>query len=148
MKRILPLLVCLLLMGTTLSGQNRNQLLRQRMELAKLQQIRHDLMLDEARFAQFRPIYLRYERALANVDFRSQNRLLNVHADSLSNEEATALLQGQWEQAKRLLHIRERFYMELRTVLTPQQLIQLFQSEADIRQKAMLELGRRQQRGR
>jgi hypothetical protein len=46
------------------------------------------------------------------------------------------------------LHIRERFYIELQSVLTPQQLVKLFQSEADIRQKAMLELGRRQRRGR
>lgn len=147
MKRILPSLLCLLMMATSVFAQNGNQLLRQRMEQAKLMQIRQDLMLDEAQFAQFRPIYMRYERALANVDFRSQNRLLNVHADSLSNEEATALLQGQWEQAKRLLHIRERFYIELRSVLSPQQLVKLFQSEADIRQKAVRELGRRQRRG-
>lgn len=147
MKKIITLLVCLLLMGTTAQSQNGNRnMLRLRVEQAKLQQIRRNLRMDDATFAQFRPIYLKYERTLANLDFRSQNRLLKVNADSLSAQEADALLVAQWAQAKQLIGIRERFYAELRNVLTPQQLVQLFQSEAQIRQKVMKELGKRQLR--
>lgn len=144
MKKILTLLLCLLLVGVAGWSQNRNQMLRLRMEQAKLQQIRLNLELDEATFAQFKPIYLRYERALSNVDLKNQNRLLKVNADSLTVTEADALLTAQWFQAKQLIRIRERFYTELRTVLTAQQLVKLFQSEAEFRQKAMQELGRRQ----
>lgn len=146
MKRILPLLLCLLLMSNVSMAQNRfrNQPLKLRMEQAKLQQLRLDLSMDDATFAQFRALYLRYERALANVDFRNQNRLLNVNPDSLTAQEADALLTGQWAQAKQLIHIRERFYAELHTILTPQQLVRLFQSEAKIRQKVLNELGKRQ----
>lgn len=147
MKNIITLLVCLLLMGTAAQSQNGNRnMLRLRVEQAKLQQIRKNLRMDDATFAQFRPIYLKYERTLANLDFRSQNRLLKVNADSLSAQEADALLIAQWTQAKQLLHIRERFYSELRNVLTPQQLVLLFQSEAQIRQKVIKELGKRQKR--
>lgn len=151
MKRILPLIFCLLFVGSVAIAQkqnrNRNMQLKARMEQAKLQQIRTDLSMDEATFTQFRPLYLKYERALANVDFRNQNRLLNVNPDSLSATEADALLIGQWEQAKQLIHIRQRFYTEIRTILTPQQLVRLFQTEANIRQKVLVELGRRQRRG-
>lgn len=147
MKKMTMLFLCLLLVGVAASSQNRNQPLRLRMEQVKLQQIRQNLVLDEATFAQFKPIYIRYERALANVDIKNQNRLLTVDADSLSATEADELLLAQWAQAKQLIRIRERFYLELHKVLTAQQLVKLFQSEANFRQKAVLELGRRQRRG-
>jgi hypothetical protein len=148
MKKIVSMLLCLLLMGVTVQSQNAGRnMLRMRMEQAKLQRIRQNLQLDEATFTRFRPIFIKYERTLANLDFRSQNRLLKVDADSLSAQDADALLLAQWAQAKQLIHIRERFYEDLHEVLTPQQLVKLFQSEAEIRQKAMLELGKRQRKG-
>jgi len=141
------MLLCLLMLCMTAQSQNMGRnMLRMRMEQAKLHQIRQSLLLDEATFAQFKPIFIKYERRLANLDFRSQNRLLKVNADSLSAQDADALLMSQWAQGKQLIHIREQFYAELHSVLTPQQLVKLFQSEANIRQKAMLELGKRQRR--
>lgn len=148
MKRLFFLFFSLLLLVETATTQNRNQPLRMRMEQAKLLQIRSDLSMDDATFAAFRPVYLRYERALARVDFSYQNRLLKVNPDSLSAQEVESLLVGQWAQARLLIHIRERFYKELRTILTPQQSVRLFQSEADIRQKVLLEIGKRQRRGK
>jgi len=151
MKRIYSI-VLLLMLFTCLSLQaqnmNRNQLLRQRIELAKLRQIRQNLQLDEATFVQFRPMYLRYERTLANIDFKSQNRILNVMADSLSSQEADELLVAQWSRAKQLIKVRERFYTEFRRILTAQQLIKLYQSETEIRQKVMTEVGKRRRQGK
>lgn len=150
MKRItILLLVLLLTIGTSVKSQqvNRNQPLRQRIELAKMRQIRLQLQMDEATFAQFRPLYLKYERALANLDFRSQNKLLNVQADSLSTEEADALILAQWARAKQLNNIRQRAYTEFRKILTAQQLVKLYQSETQIRQKVMNELKKRKKNG-
>lgn len=146
MKRITILLLVLLLsIGTSVKSQqiNRNQPLRQRIEQAKMRQIRQQLQMDEATFVQFRPIYLKYERALANLDFKSQNKLLNVQADSLSTEEADRLILAQWARARQLNNIRERAYTEFRKILTAQQLIKLYQSETAIRQKVMNELKKR-----
>ncbi len=150
MKRITILfLVLLLTIGTTVKSQqvNRNQPLRQRIEQAKMRQIRQQLQMDEATFVQFRPLYLKYERALANLDFRSQNKLLNVKADSLSTEEADRLILAQWARARQLNNIRERAYTEFRKILTAQQLIKLYQSETEIRQKVMNELKKRKRNG-
>lgn len=141
---ILLLLICLSLQA---QNMNRNQILRQRIELAKLRQIRQNLQLDEATFVQFRPLYLNYERKLANIDFKSQKRILNVNADSLSSKEADELLAAQWSRAKQLINVRERYYAEFRKILTPQQLIELYQSEAKIRQKVMTEVGKRRRQG-
>jgi len=149
MKRIIVIIFLLFLtIGTMVQSQqvNRNQLLRQRIEQAKMRQIRQNLQLDEATFIQFRPLYLRYERALANLDFRSQNKLLKVRADSLSTQEADRLILAQWARAKQLTNIRERAYTEFRKILTAQQLVKLYQTEADIRKNVMAELGKRKRK--
>jgi len=126
--------------------QNRNQPLRERIEQAKMRQIRQNLQLDEATFAQFRPLYLKYERALANIDFKSQNNVMNVQADSLSTQDADRLIFIQWERAKQLTAIREKAYMEFRKILTAQQLVRLYQTETEIRKKVMSEFGKRRRK--
>lgn len=140
---MLLLLMFLALTSAQAQNPNRNQLLRQRIEQAKLHQIRLNLNLDEVTFVQFRPVYLRYERTLANIDFKSQNRILKVNADSLTTLEADELLFAQWSRAKQLIQVRERFYREFRKILSAQQLIKLYQSETEIRQKVMSEFGKR-----
>lgn len=144
MKKLLPFLL-LLLMSTAAQSQNKNpnQVLRQRVEQAKLRQIKLNLQMDEATFVQFRPLYLRYERTLANLDFKSQNKIMNVNADSLSAEESEQLLVAQWSRSKKLINIRERYYAEFRKILTAQQLVKLYQSETQIRKKVMTELVKR-----
>lgn len=137
---ILVLMFCMTVQSQNL---NRNQLLRQRIELAKLRQIRQNLQLDEATFVQFRPLYLKYERTLANVDFRSQKKIRNVNADSLTAQDADELLIAQWSRAKQLINVRERFYAEFRKTLTAQQLVKLYQCETEIRQKVISELRNR-----
>ncbi|HET9570844.1 MAG TPA: hypothetical protein VFP20_05505 [Bacteroidales bacterium] len=146
MKKIISMLLLLMFLALTSAqaqNPNRNQLLRQRIEQAKLHQIRLNLNLDEVTFVQFRPVYLRYERTLANIDFKSQNRILKVNADSLTTLEADELLFAQWSRAKQLIQVRERFYREFRKILSAQQLIKLYQSETEIRQKVMSEFGKR-----
>jgi len=150
MQRIAVLFFFLLLLttGATVQSQqmNRNQVLRQRIEQAKMRQIKQNLQLDEATFVQFRPLYLRYERALANLDFKSQNKLLKVQPDSLSTQEADWLILDQWARTKQLTAIRERAYTEFRRILTAQQLVKLYQTETEIRKNVMSELGRRKRR--
>jgi len=150
MKRIAVFFIFLLLLlaGTSVQSQqvNRNQLLRQRIEQAKMRQIRQNLQMDEATFFQFRPLYLKYERNISNLDFRSQNKLSKVRADSLSTQEADGLILAQWARAKQLTNIRERAYTEFRKILTAQQLVKLYQSETEIRQKVMSELGKRKRK--
>ena len=146
MKKIFTvLLFTILLTAVSAEAQkmDRNQPMRKRIEQAKLRQIRQNLQLDEATFFQFRPLYLRYERTLANIDFRSQNKMLNVNADSLTGRDADELLMAQWSRAKQLINVRERFYAEFRKILTAQQLVKLYQSETEIRQKVMSELEKR-----
>jgi hypothetical protein len=50
---------------------------------------------------------------------------------------------NQLETAKKLISIREKYYKEFRTVITPQQIIKIYQTEAELRKKVMQEIKRR-----
>ena len=147
MKTILStlLFILLLMAGLDVEGQNpeRFPLLRERMTQAKLREIRITLKLDQARFEAFRPIYLRYEREVANINLRNLTRLTKMDADSLSTEEADQLIVNQLASARKLISIREKYYKEFRTVITPQQIIKLYQTEAELRKKVLQEVRRR-----
>lgn len=147
MKTILStlLFVITLLVGLDAESQNpdRFPMLRERIAQAKLREIKLSLKLDQVTFDQFRPIYLKYEREVSGVNFRNLGKLMKVDADSLSTEEADQLIVNQMDAAKKLIFIREKYYKEFRTVLTPQQIIRLYQTEAELRKKVMQEMKRR-----
>ena len=97
----------------------------------------------KASFDRFRPVYLRYESELSGVDFREMAKLNRVDADSLTAEQADRLILDQLENAKSLIALREKYYKEFKTVLSPQQIIKLYQTEADMRKKVTQEMKRR-----
>ena len=133
------------LIGLNAESQNADRFprLRERIVQTKLNEIQLQLKLDQADFDQFRPVYLKYEREISEIDFRNLARLMKVDADSLSSEEAERLIINQLETAKKLISIREKYYKEFRTVLSPQQIIKLYQTEAELRKKVLQEMKRR-----
>ncbi|MDO8930266.1 MAG: hypothetical protein Q7W54_14930, partial [Bacteroidota bacterium] len=86
---------------------------------------------------------MKYEREVSGIDFRNLARLMKVDADSLSSEEADRLIVSRLETAHKLISIREKYYKEFRTILTPQQIIKLYQTEAELRKKVLQEMKRR-----
>jgi len=147
MKTILSTLLLILALAISLTAESQNQqrfpLLQQRMTQAKLREIRISLKLDQARFEAFRPIYLRYEREVSGINVRNLTRLTKIDADSLSTEEADQVIVNQLASARKLISIREKYYKEFRTVIAPQQIIKLYQTEAELRKKVLQEVRRR-----
>lgn len=139
------LFIITLFVGLNAESQNpeRFPLLRERMAQAKLREIKLNLKLDQTRFEAFRPIYLKYEREVSGVNFRNLARLTKIDADSLSTEEADQVIVNQLESAQKLISIREKYYKEFRTVITPQQIVKLYQTEAELRKKVLQEVRRR-----
>ena len=147
MKKLYLVLLFVSAMLTSLSTKSQNNerfpMLRERIAQAKLREIQSALKLDQSAFNQFRPVYMRYEKELLGIDFRKMAKLLRVDADSLSVDEADQLIVNQIEGAKSLIAVREKYYREFRKILSPQQIIRLYQTEAEIRKKVMKELKRR-----
>ena len=68
---------------------------------------------------------------------------MKIEPDSLSDKEANNLIIIQLHNARRLINIREKYYKEFSAVLKPQQIIKLYQTEAELRKKVLNELKRR-----
>lgn len=117
--------------------------LRQRITEAKLREIRRTLNLDQETMIKLRPVYIAWENELMTINFRDIGGPNQVKADSLSAEEADKVIMAQLTNARKLLDLREKYYARFRTVLTPQEVIKLYQTEAAIRRKVMMELRRR-----
>ena len=139
------LVVLAVFSGLNAKSQNRNRfpVLRERIFETKLREIKLNLKLDEADFEKFRPVYIRYESELSGIDFKLIARLNKVDADSLTAEQADRLIVNQMEEAKNLIVLREKYYKEFKTVLSPQQIIKLYQTEAAMRRKVTQEMKRR-----
>ncbi|MCL6101503.1 MAG: hypothetical protein M1292_03290 [Bacteroidetes bacterium] len=147
MKYFLSTLLLLLSLLAGLDAESQNNArfptLHERIVQAKLREIRIKLSLDQSTFEQFRPIYLKYDREISGIDFRQQARLMKIDADSLSTEEADHLIVNQLENIKKLIAIREKYYKEFKSVLPPQKIIKLYQTEAELRKKVLDEMKRR-----
>jgi Spy/CpxP family protein refolding chaperone len=147
MKTLFKAFILLMFSMICLEAQSQNAKrlppLRERILQAKLVEIRRSLNLDQATVQRFRPIYIEYEKEISGVGTNNQRRLMSANYDSLTTEEAERLVMVQLENAKRLIDIREKYYHKFKTVLTPQQIVRLYQTEAQIRQKVIQELRRR-----
>jgi hypothetical protein len=139
------LVILAIFSGLSTKSQNRNRfpVLRERIFQTKLHEIKLNLKLDEATFEKFRPVYLKYESELSGIDFRGIARLNRIDADSLTADQADRLILNQLQEAKSLIALREKYYKEFKTVLSPQQIIKLYQTEADMRRKVTQEMKRR-----
>ena len=147
MKTILSTLLFALILLFSLIAESQNTerfpLLRERIAQAKLREIRINLKLDQTRFEAFRPIYLKYEREVSGINLRNLTKLTKFDVDSYTTEEADQLIVNQLESARKLISIREKYYKEFRTVISPQQIIKLYQTEAELRKKVLQEVKRR-----
>lgn len=122
--------------------------LRQRFTQIKLAEIRRELNIPPERMIQFRPIYMRYEMEKANTKVRFEKGLMRVNPDSLSDAEVEKFVKTQLANAKRLIEVREMYYDEFRKVLSPREIIRLYQCENNIQKRINQEIKRRAQRFR
>jgi Spy/CpxP family protein refolding chaperone len=147
MRTIFKAFVLLMLTMLSLGAQSQNAkrlpIVRERILQAKLVEIRRSLNLDQVTMQRLRPIYIEYEKEISGVSTNNQRRLISANSDTLTPQEAERLVMVQLENAKRLIDIREKYYHKFKTVLTPQQIVRLYQTEAQIRQKVTQELRRR-----
>jgi hypothetical protein len=144
--KILMSVFCLLfLLLPELPAQNRvfGGQIRQRILEAKLREIRKALNLDQETMDRLRPIYASYEKDFSGINFRDLTGINQANTDSLSSEEAERLILAQITYTRKIVDLREKYYTRFKTVLTPQQIIKLYQTETAIRRKVMMELRRR-----
>jgi len=142
-KAFILLMLTMLSLGAQSQNARRFPVVRERILQAKLVEIRRSLNLDQAVMQRLRPIYIEYEKEISGINTNNQKRMMSANTDTLTAQEAERLVMVQLKNAKSLIDIREKYYHKFKTVLTPQQIVRLYQTEAQIRQKVTQELRRR-----
>ncbi|GAB3195855.1 Spy/CpxP family protein refolding chaperone [Pontibacter aydingkolensis] len=120
-----------------------NPNLQARVTQAKLVEIKNALDLSDAKMSELAPVYKRYEAEINEINFARQGRLMGTNPDSLSADDADKLITSHLDNAIKISTIRRKYYNEFKTILTPQQVMKLYKSEAQLNKKVMQELRRR-----
>jgi hypothetical protein len=123
---------------------SRNAKLRERVTQAKLLEIQKHLGLPEEKLKALSPIYQRYDAELAAIHFGRPALPPGKSPKDLTAEEADKLVVAQLDNAVKMSTLRKNYYQEFRTVLTPQQIMAMFRSEAQMRRRVMNEVRKRQ----
>lgn len=122
----------------TVSAQDDRDARRQEMQKRMMERVEKDMKLDDSKKAKFEEIYGRYQNELMAVRSNRQGDQARERnqkkPQELTDAEATARLQEQFErQAEQIqqqqarLEIQKKYCAEFSSVLTPQQLVILYQ---------------------
>ncbi len=167
MKKFMYVMLAVLLMGSqiTLSAQEKDNKSRkqrptqEQMIQMQANQMVKTLMLDDATAAKFVPVYESYLKELREC--RMMNRTpRGKKAEGISNGNAGAKpgmrpamtdaqienqIKEQFAQSRKMLDIREKYYNEFRKILTPKQIMKIYQTERRNADKFKKEFNRRKQ---
>ena len=160
-KFIYAFLTCLV-MGCQLSvsaqnqvnkGKKMNRTPEQFMERQTHQMVK-TLMLDDAVTAKFVPVYQNYLKELREC--RMMNRKQTparqkvekpgVKPESkplLTDAEVEQHIKGRFAQSRKILDVREKYYNEFRKILSPKQIMKIYQTEKSNANKLKKEFDRR-----
>ncbi|WP_300672564.1 hypothetical protein [Soonwooa sp.] len=104
-----------------------------------MQNVKQDIFLDElnipeASQAEFKEIFDQYTASQKQIKDKFKG---TVNIDKLSNDEAKQKLDDSFEIGKQLLDNRKVYADKFLKILTPQQVLKLFQTEGKVRDKIM-----------
>lgn len=156
--KMMYVLVAVLLMGSsTLSAQgkdNKNQKQRptpEQMMRRQANQMVKTLMLDDAAAEKFVPVYEGYLKALREcrmMDRPGRDRQNNVDDSQAAkpvptDAEIEKQIKNQFAQSRKILETREKYYDEFRKILSPKQIMKIYQTEKNNMSKFRKEFDRR-----
>ena len=128
--------------------QERQRELQMQMTEASLSEMRMRLNLTDEQMSRLRPVYKQYQKKVAHLNMLNHRLFNRVNADTLSDEQARTLLKGYIDREQKLYNLNKRYMNDLLQILTPQQVIGLYQSDSFIKWKIRKEYLRRAERPR
>lgn len=151
------MMAALLIGSQTISAQNKdNKDQKQRptpeqMMQRQANQMVKTLMLDDATAAKFTPVYEGYLKALREcrmMNRHERNRGNNAEAKQTAkpvptDAEIEKQIKDQFAQSRKILDVREKYYNEFRKILSPKQIMKIYQTEKSNANKFRKEFDRR-----
>lgn len=146
MNRILMLLfMCMpvMLWAQRLPVHEKQKELQERMVEVSLSEIQERLSLTEMQISQLRPVYKQYQKKVTRLNMQNHKLFNRMNADTLSDEQAKTILREYLDRERKLYALNKQYMDNLLEILSPQQVIKLYQSDSDIKRKIRMEYLRR-----
>ena len=146
MNRILILLfLCMpvMLWAQRLPVHEKQKELQERMVEVSLSEIQERLSLTEMQISQLRPVYKQKKKKVARLNMQNHKLFNRMNADTLSDEQAKTVLREYLDRERKLYALNKQYMDNLLEILSPQQVIKLYQSDSDIKRKIRMEYLRR-----
>lgn len=153
MKKYLLIIAAAMIIGapTAMKAQDstrvkRPHLTKEEIVQNRTNQMEKTLMLDDATTAKFAPLYSQYLTDLMNC--RPERPEMGKRGekpkmDAQTDEQIEKMIQSRFEQSQKILDIRKSYYAKFRKILTPKQILKIYDSERDNAGKFKNEMQRR-----
>ena len=99
--------------------------------------------ITEMQISQLRPVYKQYQKKVARLNMQNHKLFNRMNADTLSDEQAKTVLREYLDRERKLYALNKQYMDNLLEILSPQQVIKLYQSDSDIKRKIRMEYLRR-----
>ena len=113
--------------------QNRKQANEEKIRQHQSNQMVHALSLDDATAAKFAPLYTQYLKEMMDCHNMKKNKdnqkISKKQKQELTDSEIETRIRNQFEVSKKMLDIRESYYDKFRKILTPKQILKIYQTE-------------------
>jgi hypothetical protein len=153
MKKYFCMMVAVLLISGSLtmnaqqvqSDNVRKPLTEEQMIEKRTDRMAQMLMLDDATAAKFAPVYSQYLKE--KMDCRKMKAKHSANGGNAMNTKTDAevdeMIQDNFAQSQKMLDIREKYYAKLHKILTPKQIMRIYQVEKSDVGKMKKEIQRR-----
>lgn len=111
--------------------------MRERVANTRLNEVAKRMYLEKERAEQIRPLYLNFEREKQELMDGRLLEEIRSSPEELTDEQAEKMFFMQMEKAKKMIELREKYFREFRTVLSPKEIIRFHRIEKEVNRKMM-----------
>ena len=137
-------------------SQERKRPDREKIQAMQCNQVVKALLLDDATAAKFTPVYMQYLKELSESRISNSRKLKaketatpekvqKTEPKSIPTDaEVEKAIKDRFAQSRKILDIREKYYNEFRKILSPKQIMKIYQLEKGNARKFQNEWKKRQ----
>lgn len=143
LKVLITIGTLLISYSTFSQSSDRLPPMRERIINAKFDEICRRMELEISKAEQLRPVYRRFEREKGALMLNNRMGDFAFPDSSLTEKQQDEFYLQSLEKTKKLVELRETYYPEFRTVLTPKQVVQFNRIEMEVNRRMMQQLRKR-----
>lgn len=137
MKKLKYLLLFLLvsILNVSYAQKKISVDIQEKFIMAQFNEVKQSLQLTEENAEELKPLYIEFMK-----EMRPKSLKINRKTELLSDEEITQMLENKLAHAKNMALTRENYYHLFKKILTPRQIMTMYDTEREIMRKVSMEI--------